>query len=148
MDFIATGGVVDGDTLRLQGGPNARVYGYDAFESDQLGYRPDGSTLPIGQLSTNALDGFITPQTAVSGIGKQTYGRPVVVTENSGFDNVLPLLWQGQGLAAPDYLGDDPQRRAAYLEAERLGRLRSEEHTSELQSLMRISYAVFCLKNT
>src|SRR3546814_13608701 len=29
------------------------------------------------------------------------------------------------------------QRRAA---------LRSEEHTSELQSLMRISYAVFCLK--
>src|SRR3546814_9031447 len=26
------------------------------------------------------------------------------------------------------------------------GRIRSEEHTSELQSLMRISYAVFCLK--
>src|SRR3546814_6227848 len=26
-------------------------------------------------------------------------------------------------------------------------RKRSEEHTSELQSLMRISYAVFCLKN-
>src|SRR3546814_3165658 len=27
-----------------------------------------------------------------------------------------------------------------------LGVCRSEEHTSELQSLMRISYAVFCLK--
>src|SRR3546814_7899530 len=27
-----------------------------------------------------------------------------------------------------------------------LDRVRSEEHTSELQSLMRISYAVFCLK--
>src|SRR3546814_6334605 len=27
-------------------------------------------------------------------------------------------------------------------------RCRSEEHTSELQSLMRISYAVFCLKKT
>src|SRR3546814_7529206 len=27
-----------------------------------------------------------------------------------------------------------------------LGGCRSEEHTSELQSLMRISYAVFCLK--
>src|SRR3546814_2278434 len=27
-----------------------------------------------------------------------------------------------------------------------LGAYRSEEHTSELQSLMRISYAVFCLK--
>src|SRR3546814_5860465 len=42
-------------------------------------------------------------------------------------------------------------RRRQLLDAERLhqGRrhLRSEEHTSELQSLMRISYAVFCLKN-
>src|SRR3546814_2015738 len=28
----------------------------------------------------------------------------------------------------------------------RTGNRRSEEHTSELQSLMRISYAVFCLK--
>src|SRR3546814_4342619 len=27
-----------------------------------------------------------------------------------------------------------------------LGEVRSEEHTPELQSLMRISYAVFCLK--
>src|SRR3546814_9505511 len=27
-----------------------------------------------------------------------------------------------------------------------IARVRSEEHTSELQSLMRISYAVFCLK--
>src|SRR3546814_6666936 len=32
-------------------------------------------------------------------------------------------------------------------QCKRLGRCeRSEEHTSELQSLMRISYAVFCLK--
>src|SRR3546814_10854056 len=30
--------------------------------------------------------------------------------------------------------------------AQRLHHRRSEEHTSELQSLMRISYAVFCLK--
>src|SRR3546814_4754756 len=29
---------------------------------------------------------------------------------------------------------------------EELAQRRSEEHTSELQSLMRISYAVFCLK--
>src|SRR3546814_3293382 len=35
--------------------------------------------------------------------------------------------------------------RAAGAQACRAGR-RSEEHTSELQSLMRISYAVFCLK--
>src|SRR3546814_9360676 len=29
---------------------------------------------------------------------------------------------------------------------QQFGAIRSEEHTSELQSLMRISYAVFCLK--
>src|SRR3546814_1272191 len=32
------------------------------------------------------------------------------------------------------------------VEVEHRGGRRSEEHTSELQSLMRISYAVFCLK--
>src|SRR3546814_6320712 len=32
------------------------------------------------------------------------------------------------------------------LAPEDVARFRSEEHTSELQSLMRISYAVFCLK--
>src|SRR3546814_4143952 len=32
------------------------------------------------------------------------------------------------------------------LYAPEAGNIRSEEHTSELQSLMRISYAVFCLK--
>src|SRR3546814_9190457 len=32
------------------------------------------------------------------------------------------------------------------VQARRLVDIRSEEHTSELQSLMRISYAVFCLK--
>src|SRR3546814_1652968 len=38
-----------------------------------------------------------------------------------------------------------PFRRATLLSSRRY-RFRSEEHTSELQSLMRISYAVFCLK--
>src|SRR3546814_18949909 len=35
---------------------------------------------------------------------------------------------------------------ACAAECERHAEMRSEEHTSELQSLMRISYAVFCLK--
>src|SRR3546814_8424972 len=37
-------------------------------------------------------------------------------------------------------------RRLRRREPRQCGRHRSEEHTSELQSLMRISYAVFCLK--
>src|SRR3546814_5359685 len=36
---------------------------------------------------------------------------------------------------------------AVVVGAEKDARWRSEEHTSELQSLMRNSYAVFCLKN-
>src|SRR3546814_3760290 len=35
---------------------------------------------------------------------------------------------------------------ATHQDLDELVRERSEEHTSELQSLMRISYAVFCLK--
>src|SRR3546814_2952752 len=41
--------------------------------------------------------------------------------------------------------GCHPDRRARR-ERRARGLPRSEEHTSELQSLMRISYAVFCLK--
>src|SRR3546814_4225949 len=43
----------------------------------------------------------------------------------------------------PTYLW---MRFAQALEATDSRKSRSEEHTSELQSLMRISYAVFCLK--
>src|SRR3546814_3250053 len=44
-------------------------------------------------------------------------------------------------------VGLDESRKAAALQSRMTrGGLRSEEHTSELQSLMRISYAVFCLK--
>src|SRR3546814_3632264 len=39
-----------------------------------------------------------------------------------------------------------PAPRPGRLQELRSDLLRSEEHTSELQSLMRISYAVFCLK--
>src|SRR3546814_6130083 len=38
------------------------------------------------------------------------------------------------------------RRRGNLRQGSRRQRFRSEEHTSELQSLMRISYAVFCLK--
>src|SRR3546814_7268808 len=50
----------------------------------------------------------------------------------------------------PRIIEVDPLMRDRDIEAARqdseFAELRSEEHTSELQSLMRISYAVFCLK--
>src|SRR3546814_2533039 len=48
-----------------------------------------------------------------------------------------------------DSRGGARRRRATtccHSRSSRGPKLRSEEHTSELQSLMRISYAVFCLK--
>src|SRR3546814_8155438 len=42
--------------------------------------------------------------------------------------------------------GRDVDRRAFFVKGQLDLHGRSEEHTSELQSLMRISYAVFCLK--
>src|SRR3546814_3533616 len=48
-----------------------------------------------------------------------------------------------EGYAAPDRVAAHGGSAGGLL----MGAIRSEEHTSELQSLMRISYAVFCLKN-
>src|SRR3546814_4145367 len=59
------------------------------------------------------------------------------------------------GTAQPNFLADIEHRRLIALaladlhgavDRQAVEGLRSEEHTSELQSLMRISYAVFCLK--
>src|SRR3546814_2458231 len=55
-----------------------------------------------------------------------------------------------RGLAAIAHIGLADRELAKFDICELHGwaLLRSEEHTSELQSLMRISYAVFCLKTT
>src|SRR3546814_2457159 len=52
------------------------------------------------------------------------------------------------GPKGPDHSSAGAQEAALRLYPGLFGRMmaRSEEHTSELQSLMRISYAVFCLK--
>src|SRR3546814_10271714 len=68
-------------------------------------------------------------------------GRDVVFVDNPDYGEGLSTSLRTGIAAVPEEcdgalvaLGDMP----------RVGR--SEEHTSELQSLMRISYAVFCLK--
>src|SRR3546814_10109577 len=68
-----------------------------------------------------------------------------------GLRTIVLGMLEGQGVEV-DLLGPAVGlvgHRAAAAPAEETpdpGRGRSEEHTSELQSLMRISYAVFCLK--
>src|SRR3546814_3343059 len=53
----------------------------------------------------------------------------------------------GLGTAQQSFAhGIDDRCRVVEIQDPQPERFRSEEHTSELQSLMRISYAVFCLK--
>src|SRR3546814_5751161 len=47
---------------------------------------------------------------------------------------------------AHDVIGRDGRGQCRCARGHHAAEIRSEEHTSELQSLMRISYAVFCLK--
>src|SRR3546814_2276996 len=57
------------------------------------------------------------------------------------------LQWlSGSAHELPLWLAGIDTWRLAMMMVAVPGPLRSEEHTSELQSLMRISYAVFCLK--
>src|SRR3546814_6481824 len=58
----------------------------------------------------------------------------------------LPLVVPKGGLEPPRPKPLPPQGSASTNSATWANSRRSEEHTSELQSLMRISYAVFCLK--
>src|SRR3546814_3628285 len=59
---------------------------------------------------------------------------------NSGMD------WAGKSLRATNTLGTLASMLMGVKSRTGSNGRRSEEHTSELQSLMRISYAVFCLK--
>src|SRR3546814_10463492 len=76
--------------------------------------------------------------------GIPVYGEQIVVSENANGQVRAMFGRQVQGLAA-----EVPAVAPRVTDAQALAtakRARSEAHTSELQSLMRISYAVFCLK--
>src|SRR3546814_1787703 len=69
-------------------------------------------------------DGAINGRIACALEGAKPFDRNCTIDEMHGGDGMILIV----GRADSGY--------------------RSEEHTSELQSLMRISYAVFCLKKT
>src|SRR3546814_8040913 len=75
-------------------------------------------------------------------IGFEPHAAPQPVDEDRGD---MRALLGNTGLLLDDRGERDRLRHR--VERQAVGALRrSEEHTSELQSLMRISYAVFCLK--
>src|SRR3546814_4248457 len=70
--------------------------------------------------------------------GASLEGREIVEEEREA-------LWRAAQLA-DQHLGIGARAEKLFAELRLVEADRSEEHTSELQSLMRISYAVFCLK--
>src|SRR3546814_6332628 len=69
---------------------------------------------------------------------------------NGGAAKVLDVYIDEDERPGTWALGEGQVHHAAFevadLDVQAALKFRSEEHTSELQSLMRISYAVFCLK--
>src|SRR3546814_8048739 len=81
------------------------------------------------------------PIPAIAGVDDIALGLPVAGC------SLRRSVADAPARAAADGLADAPHERPVRVHDEdELGDERSEEHTSELQSLMRISYAVFCLK--
>src|SRR3546814_2062371 len=81
-----------------------------------------------------------TRRASVSGVGRLFDRR----YRDLSMDRTLPVAWVGMGGRSQRQAMVRCRRRAPCSRKRHGGR--SEEHTSELQSLMRISYAVFCLK--
>src|SRR3546814_6350932 len=98
--------------------------------------RPPRSTRTDTLFPYTTLFRSLHPLAGVQSPAGDCLGHPLLEESHVSFQKTLRprLRWPVRAAAAGDFL-----RR-------RLPAERSEEHTSELQSLMRISYAVFCLK--
>src|SRR3546814_3612873 len=105
---------------------------------------------PLPHQPALAQHDFLEGALVVGGLGGEVHeGGVDLLGQRVGLSDLLQHLFVDLAEA-----GDDVVREAAQLDVivgeQRLEGLdivvRSEEHTSELQSLMRISYAVFCLK--
>src|SRR3546814_4487607 len=117
------------------------------------------SAAPAARAQEAAGAASLTPGTKVYGQDGQEVGQIVKVAGDKvavaidGNGLVVPKAAFLKGKKGPALKAPKAKILAVLKEAEADaaavdGALRSEEHTSELQSLMRISYAVFCLKKT
>src|SRR3546814_7294082 len=102
-----------------------------------------GGTSPFGN------SGYNPAGVRIGGEGK--HGRAIKVWDKREFrnlDNTVELGIRNIKVALRRLRRFAREGAADELDLDATIRGRSEEHTSELQSLMRISYAVFCLKKT
>ena len=119
--FTLDGDAHDGDTFGLQGDGSLRLYGADAPELKQQGWRRDMTPVAIGQQAKAIADGLVDPTGEIGTLHGYSYGRPVAPVTDNGHDVGQSLIRSGNAQATPDYLRGDP-RFAPYMEAERLAR--------------------------
>src|SRR3546814_5031373 len=104
---------------------------------------------PPGSTRTDTLFPYTPLVRALGSVAAALAGRSdaelIVVDHRStdGSSDLLPVIAASARIVALDV---GTAARARNRGAAEASGKRSEEHTSELQSLMRISYAVFCLK--
>src|SRR3546814_9091753 len=86
------------------------------------------------------------PYTTLFRSVKKEFGVPVITDVHEPWQ-AAPVAEVADILQLPAFLARQTDLVVALAQTQRVVNIkRSEEHTSELQSLMRISYAVFCLK--
>src|SRR3546814_6079058 len=118
---------------------NPKENGYRSQHTAVIG--PEGKVLEV-QIRTHAMH-------EEAELGVCAHWRYKGTDVNSGSDHYEEkIAWLRQVLEWHEELGDIgglADQLRVDIEPDRVY-VRSEEHTSELKSLMRISYAVFCLK--
>src|SRR3546814_7880897 len=106
------------------------------------------SALPMAIMSDDLPDSLIPYDEIVQEALRAVVGRVLREIESSGglpgsHHFYITFKTGAAGVSIPKHLTERfPDEMTIVLQ----NKFRSEEHTSELQSLMRISYAVFCLK--
>src|SRR3546814_9683220 len=109
------------------------------WSSDVCSSDLHGCLLPWARQGVLLLNAVLSVQAGLAGShqgkGWEGFTDHIVETLNREREGLVFMLW-----------GSYAQAKGRIIDNRRHCVLRSEEHTSELQSLMRISYAVFCLK--
>src|SRR3546814_8394452 len=130
-----------------------RIFNADGSEVDACGNATRCIPLFLGRdcrIETNAglLNAELHGEGASVDMGQPRFGWDEIPLAYAMDTLTMPASWEDLPVPAAVNVGNPHVIFFCEdLEAVDCGRLgRSEEHTSELQSLMRISYAVFCLK--
>src|SRR3546814_4863155 len=103
-----------------------------------------GANMPVFSRIRDPMFGFIEKTKAPAHDDSQPVEPESAASDAQGWRERLRGSGMARGLSA--LFARNPRLDEALLDDIDTALLGSEEHTSELQSLMRISYAVFCLK--